>query len=149
MSTEILDENDDWQERFRKALENCERLGLIGVGAFGPRLQQLARDQQVETLLCDPPRSLDESEEIGDEFFALWGNGMGGCEMKREGTESFLPMSTLACRCDVIAVQVPLNETTRGMIDTPFMESCQKDVTILCFSDPEVLDKDVRTAPGA
>ena len=70
-------------------LATAKTVGLVGVGKLGMRLRELAEKKGVKTLLCDPPRNLDEATELGESFFSLWGNGMGGCELTGEGLETF------------------------------------------------------------
>ena len=87
-------------------LATAKTSGLVGVGQLGTRLRELAEKNGVKTLLCDPPRNLDEATELGESFFNLWGNGMGGCELTGAGLETYLPLDSLAV-ADVISIQVP------------------------------------------
>ena len=128
-------------------LATAKAVGLVGVGKLGTRLRELAEKKGVKTLLCDPPRNLDEATELGESFFSLWGNGMGGCELTGEGLETFLPLDSLAA-ADVVSIQVPLTAEkpfpTAGMITTDFLSKCRQDTCIICFSSREVVAEDVR-----
>ena len=42
-------------------LPTAKAVGLVGVGKLGTRLRELAEKKGVKTLLCDPPRNLDEA----------------------------------------------------------------------------------------
>ena len=66
-------------------LAMAKTIGLVGVGQLGTRLRELAEKKGVKTLLCDPPRNLDEATELGESFFNLWGNGMGILKIKNLG----------------------------------------------------------------
>ena len=128
-------------------LATAKAVGLVGVGKLGTRLRELAEKKGVKTLLCDPPRNLDEATELGESFFNLWGNGMGGCELTGAGLETFLPLDSLAV-ADVICIQVPLTAEkpfpTVGMITAAFLSKCHSDACIICFSSREVVAEDVR-----
>jgi erythronate-4-phosphate dehydrogenase len=128
-------------------LTTAKAVGLVGVGKLGTQLRELAEKKGVKTLLCDPPRNLDEATELGESFFNLWGNGMGGCELTGAGLETFLPLDSLAA-ADVICIQVPLTDEkpfpTVGMITAAFLSKCRPDACIICFSSREVVAEDVR-----
>ncbi len=128
-------------------LATAKTIGLVGVGQLGTRLRELAEKKGVKTLLCDPPRNLDEATELGESFFNLWGNGMGGCELTGAGLETFLPLDSLAV-ADVISIQVPLTVEkpfpTAGMITAEFLSKCRPNTCIICFSLREVVAEDVR-----
>ena len=128
-------------------LATAKTIGLVGVGQLGTRLRELAEKKGVKTLLCDPPRNLDEATELGESFFNLWGNGMGGCELTGAGLETFLPLDSLAV-ADVISIQVPLTHDkpfpTAGMITAEFLSKCRPNICIICFSSREVVAEDVR-----
>ena len=128
-------------------LAMAKTIGLVGVGQLGTQLRELAEKKGVKTLLCDPPRNLDEATELGESFFKLWGNGMGGCELTGAGLETFLPLDSLAT-ADVICIQVPLTTekpfSTVGMITAAFLSKCRSDACIICFSSREVVAEDVR-----
>ncbi|MBR5080317.1 MAG: hypothetical protein IKX30_16385 [Victivallales bacterium] len=128
-------------------LAMAKTIGLVGVGQLGTRLRELAEKKGVKTLLCDPPRNLDEATELGESFFNLWGNGMGGCELTGAGLETFLPLDSLAV-ADVISIQVPLTHEkpfpTAGMITAEFLSKCRPNTCIICFSSREVITEDVR-----
>jgi len=128
-------------------LATAKTIGLVGVGQLGTRLRELAEKKGVKTLLCDPPRNLDEATELGESFFNLWGNGMGGCELTGAGLETFLPLDSLAV-ADVISIQVPLTQEkpfpTAGMITAEFLSKCRPNTCIICFSSREVVAEDVR-----
>ena len=67
---------------------------------------------------------------------------MGGCDFSGLETDTFLPPDALFRSADRVAIQVPLNDTTRGMIHAGLVRLCRG--TVICFSDPAVLSDDVR-----
>ena len=134
-------------ERIFKEMEQGCTLGLIGVGKFGSGLKKMAEQYGLRTLLCDPPRSISDAEDLNDALHVDWGNGMGGCDFSQVKTETFVPVSEICKYADVIAVQVPLNDSTKDMIDSGFMAACRKDTIIWIFSDPAVVQNPLRQDP--
>ena len=134
-------------ERMFKEMEQGCTLGLIGVGKFGSGLKKMAEQYGLRTLLCDPPRSISDAEDLNDALHVDWGNGMGGCDFSQVKTETFVPVSEICKYADVIAVQVPLNDSTKDMIDSDFMAACRKDAIIWSFSDPAVVQNHLRQDP--
>ena len=122
-------------------------LGLIGVGKFGSELKRMAEQYGFRTLLCDPPRSVSDAEDLNDALHVDWGNGMGGCDFSQVETETFVPVSEICRYADVIAVQVPLNNTTKDMIGSDFMAECRDGAIIWILSDPDVVQHHLRQDP--
>lgn len=134
-------------ERMFKEMGQGSTLGLIGVGKFGSELKKMAEQYGLRTLLCDPPRSISDAEDLNDALHVDWGNGMGGCDFSLVETETFVPASEICKYADVIAVQVPLNDSTEDMIDSDFMAACRKDAIIWIFSAPAVVQNQQRLDP--
>lgn len=120
-------------------------IGIVGVGKLGGQVREYAAKRGLDVLLCDPPRSYEEAAELGETFFDLWGNGMGGCQLTNVGMETYLPLDSLA-RADAICVQVPLvadgKYPTAGMIDAAFLAKCSPSMRIICLSDKAVISCD-------
>ncbi len=134
-------------EKIFADLPGCAVIGLIGAGKFGSELKQSALEHGFRVLLCDPPKADAAAEEVNDALHVEWGNGMGGCDFSRLETETYLPKECLARSADRIFVQVPLNQNTKGMIDSAFLALCRKHETeIYCCSDPAVIAEDVRSS---
>ena len=134
-------------ERMFKEMGQGGTLGLIGVGKFGSELKRIAEQNGLRTLLCDPPRSISDAEDLNDALHVDWGNGMGGCDFSQVETETFVPVGEICKYADCIAVQVPLNDSTKDMIDSDFMAACRDGVTIWIFSDPAIVQAAVRQDP--
>jgi erythronate-4-phosphate dehydrogenase len=77
----------------RRALDIAAmRLGIVGVGNVGSRIERLARALGIPILRCDPPR---QRKEGGD----------------------FVPLDELIARSNLVTFHVPLDATTRHMTD--------------------------------
>lgn len=74
-------------------------LGIIGVGHVGTVVDRWARVNGIRTMLCDPPRAA------------------------AEGLDGFHTLGQIAAACDAITLHVPLDDTTRHMVDHRLLQS--------------------------
>ena len=125
-----------------RSLPRSGRVGIVGVGRLGTEVRDFIVKLGLEPVLCDPPRNLEEAEELGEHFFDLWGNGMGGCGLSNEGMEVFLPLEALT-KADAIVLSVPLTSdgpfSTLGMISRDFLRQCRSDMRVICLCDKAVI----------
>lgn len=77
---------------------DVKRLGIVGVGHVGGIVDRWAAANGMRTMLCDPPRAL------------------------AEGNTGFYSLDEIAAECDVVTFHVPLDATTRHMIDRRWLE---------------------------
>lgn len=83
----------------RKAIRlEGDKLGIVGVGNVGRRVDSVAGSLGFKVLKNDPPR------------------------MAEEGNEGFCPLDYLLANADIVTMHVPLNETTRGMVNDEFFD---------------------------
>lgn len=94
--------------------------GVIGVGHVGSKVARLARFLGYRVLLCDPPRERAEYAGRSD--------------------SPFVPLACLLSQSDVVAVHVPLDESTRGMIGTDFLSVMRPGAILINASRGEVAD---------
>ncbi len=97
---------------------DCRCLGIVGVGHVGSIVNRWATANGIKTLLCDPPRAL------------------------KEGNAGFVSLEEIARRCDVITFHVPLDSTTRHMINREFLASAAPDALIINAARGPVADTD-------
>lgn len=83
-------------------------IGIVGVGNVGSRVYRRALELGMNTLLCDPPL-----EKRG-------GSGL-----------SFASMEDIANEADIITFHVPLDSSTRHMINSDFLSKCKRDAVII------------------
>lgn len=102
----------------RKALRlEGSKLGIIGVGNVGRRVDSVAGSLGFKVLKNDPPR------------------------MAEEGMEGFCPLDYLLPNADIVTMHVPLNETTRGMANDEFFGMMKPGTIFINASRGEVVDE--------
>lgn len=93
------------------------KLGIVGVGNVGSRVDRVAGYLGFKVLKNDPPR------------------------MAAEGPEGFCPLDYLLQNSNVVTMHVPLDETTRGMCDDSFFEKMRPGAIFINASRGEVVDE--------
>ena len=103
----------------RKAIRlDGSKLGIVGVGNVGSRVDRVAGYLGFKVLKNDPPR------------------------MAAEGPEGFCSLDYLLQNSQVVTMHVPLDETTRGMCDDAFFEKMKPGTIFINASRGEVVDDD-------
>ena len=93
------------------------KLGIIGVGHVGRKVERMGRKLGFEILRCDPPRA------------------------EREGSEGFHSQDELLAEAQIVTIHVPLDDTTRGMVNDDFMSKIQPGAIFINASRGEVVDE--------
>lgn len=93
------------------------RLGIVGVGHVGRRIEEMARYLGFEVLLCDPPRAA------------------------AEGPEAFCSLEELLDRSDIVSLHVPLQEDTANMAGEAFFSRMKPGSIFINASRGEVVDE--------
>lgn len=89
--------------------------GIIGVGNVGKKVEAMARYLGFNVLRCDPPRAA------------------------AEGEEGFCTLDELLANAHIVTMHVPLDETTRGMVNEDFFLKMQFGTIFINASRGEVL----------
>ena len=96
------------------------RLGIVGVGEVGGRIERLWRALGGEPLLCDPPRA------------------------EREGRAGFVSLDELLASCELLTLHVPLAPAgphpTRHLIDAARLARLPEGAWLMNASRGEVVD---------
>ena len=108
-------------ERFGKAIEflksqGIKKIGIVGVGNVGRRVDRMAGSLGFKVLKNDPPR------------------------MEAEGPDGFCSLDYLLENASVVTLHVPLDETTRGMADDVFFGKMRPGTIFINASRGEVVD---------
>ncbi len=91
-------------------------LGIVGVGHVGSKVEELARELGMNTVLCDPPRQ------------------------EREHTEKFTDIDSLIEMSDIITLHTPLNDSTFHLLDRARLEHLRPGQILINSSRGEVVD---------
>lgn len=97
-------------------------IGLIGFGAIGQALARLLSGFEGRRIYYDPRRPLPDLE-----------SSLG---------VSFHPLEKLLAVSDVTCIQVPLTESTRGMIGRRELDLMQRNAILVNIGRGEVIDED-------
>ena len=90
-------------------------LGIVGVGHVGSLVKEYAEEWGFRVICCDPPR--EEREHCG-----------------------FLPLEEVASQADILTFHVPLDATTRHMVNAELLELLQPEAVLINASRGEVVD---------
>ncbi len=103
-----------------------KRLGIIGLGAIGVKVANVAKHMGMEVYGFDPYVSVD----------AAW-------NLSRD-VKHVLNVEEIYENCDIITIHVPLLDSTRGMVDKAAIDKMKKGVILLNFSrDLLIKEEDV------
>lgn len=101
-------------------------LGIIGLGAIGVKVANVAKHMGMEVYGFDPYVSVD----------AAW-------NLSRD-VKHVLNVEEIYENCDIITIHVPLLDSTRGMVDKAAIDKMKKGVILLNFSrDLLIKEEDV------
>jgi len=111
------------KKRFAGTEIENKKLGIIGLGAIGVRVANVARHLGMEVYGYDPYVSVD----------AAW-------NLSRD-VRHVLHVDEIYQKCDIITIHVPLMDTTRGMIDEAAIEKMKEGVILLNFARDQLVDE--------
>ena len=97
-------------------LQNA-KLGIVGVGHVGRKVERAGRKLGFEILRCDPPRA------------------------EKEGPEGFYTLDELLAEAQIVTIHVPLDETTRGMCNDDFFAKIQPGAIFINAARGEIVDE--------
>ncbi len=99
-----------------------KKLGVVGLGAIGAKVANLAVALGMDVIGYDPYISVD----------AAWGlsSKIKKCQ----------DLKLLASQCDYITMHMPLNDGTRGIVNDELFECMEKGTRLLNFSRGELVD---------
>ena len=97
-------------------LQNA-KLGIIGVGHVGKKVERMGRKLGFEIIKCDPPRA------------------------EKEGADGFYTLDELLAEAQIVTLHTPLDDTTRGMADESFFEKIQPGAIFINSARGELVDE--------
>lgn len=111
------------KKRFAGTEVMGKRLGIIGLGAIGVKVANVAKHMGMEVLGYDPYVSVD----------AAW-------NLSRD-VKHVLDVKEIYEQCDFITIHVPLMDATRGMINADAIAGMRDGVVILNFARDLLVDE--------
>lgn len=116
------------KKRFAGTEIQDKKLGIIGLGAIGVKVANVAKHMGMEVYGYDPYVSVD----------AAW-------NLSRD-VKHVLNVEDIYENCDIITIHVPLLDSTKGMINKEAIDKMKEGVILLNFArDLLVNEKDVLT----
>lgn len=100
-----------------------KKLGIIGLGAIGVKVANVAKHLGMEVYGYDPYVSVD----------AAW-------NLSRD-VKHVLNVEEIYEECDIITIHVPLMDATRGMIDQEALDKMKEGVILLNFARDLLVDE--------
>ncbi len=99
-----------------------KKLGVVGLGAIGAKVANLAVALGMEVMGYDPYISVE----------AAWGIS--------SSVKKCTDLKVLCANCDYISMHLPLNDGTRGMVNDELFECMAQGTRLLNFSRGELVD---------
>lgn len=110
------------KKRFKGRELKGKTLGILGLGAIGSMVAEMALQMEMEVLGYDPALSVDAAWRISRRV------------QKMEN------MQALFSRADIITLHVPVLDSTRGMINEETLAYFRDGAVLLNFSREEIVD---------
>lgn len=98
-------------------------LGVLGLGAIGVEVANMALNLGMKVIGYDPMMTVDRAWQLS--------SGVGHAK----------DLNELFSLSDIISLHVPSNEQTKGMVNKDLLSKMKNDSIILNFSRQEVVDK--------
>ncbi len=111
------------KKRFAGTEIENKKLGIIGLGAIGVKVANVAKHLGMEVYGYDPYVSVD----------AAW-------NLSRD-VKHVLNVDEIYTECDIITIHVPLLDSTKGMIDKAALEKMKDGVILLNFARDLLVDE--------
>ena len=113
--------NGEWGKKSLRGIElRGKVLGVIGLGRIGRELAHRARAFDMTVIAHDPFIATRIAEELGIEL---------------------LPLPALAKQADFISLHLPSTDTTKGMVNADFLDTCKGNVRIINTARGDLIDE--------
>jgi D-3-phosphoglycerate dehydrogenase len=103
-------------------------LGVLGLGAIGSMVADMALQMEMDVVGYDPALSVDAAWRLSSRI------------------QKMDNMQQLFSRADIVTLHVPALDSTRGMIDEEALSSFRDGSVLLNFAREEIVDKDAVAA---
>ena len=99
-------------------------LGVVGLGAIGSMVAEMALTMGMEVIGYDPALSVEAAWRLSSQ--------VGKADT----------LSALFARCDYITLHLPVLDSTRGLINAELLSAVSEDTCLLNFARQEIVDGD-------
>lgn len=99
-------------------------LGVVGLGAIGSMVAEMALTMGMEVVGYDPALSVEAAWRLSS-------------QVQKADT-----LSALFARCDYITLHLPVLDSTRGLINTELLSAMREGTCLLNFARQEIVDED-------
>lgn len=114
---------EDGKKKFQGAELSKKTLGVIGMGAIGYRVANLAVELGMEVVGYDPAMTVNNAWQVSSDV------------------EQVTNIDEVLKRSDFVTIHVPLLEATRGLIDQQKLAKMKSYATLLNFSRDAIVDE--------
>lgn len=98
-------------------------LGVVGLGAIGSMVAEMALTLGMDVIGYDPALSVEAAWRLSS-------------QVRKADT-----LSALFARCDYISLHLPVLDSTRGLINAELLGAIQPDTCLLNFARQEIVDE--------
>lgn len=98
-------------------------LGVVGLGAIGSLVAEMALTMGMDVVGYDPALSVDAAWRLSS-------------QVRKADT-----LSALFARCDFISLHLPVLDSTRGLINSELLGAVKQDTCLLNFARQEIIDQ--------
>lgn len=99
-------------------------LGVVGLGAIGSMVAEMALTMGMEVVGYDPALSVEAAWRLSS-------------RVRKADT-----LSALFARCDYITLHLPVLDSTRGLINAELLDAVREGTCLLNFARQEIVDED-------
>lgn len=122
-SQELAQQIEDGKKKFQGQELSNKTLGVIGMGAIGYRVANLAVDLGMEVVGYDPAMTVKNAWQVS------------------RNVEQVDNIDEILERSDFVTIHIPLMATTHGLIDKQKIAKLKPSATLLNFSRDEIVDE--------
>lgn len=114
---------EDGKKKFQGAELSKKTLGVIGMGAIGYRVANLAVELGMKVVGYDPAMTVKNAWQVSS------------------AVEHVGDIDELLKRSDFVTIHIPLLDATRGLISKPMLAKMKSSATLLNFSRDAIVDE--------
>lgn len=114
---------EEHKKRFKGNELVGKTLGVVGLGAIGSLVAEMALTMGMEVMGFDPALSVEAAWRLSS-------------QVRNADT-----LSALFARCDYISLHLPVLDTTRGMVNDELLRAVKPNCCLLNFARQEIIDQ--------